>query len=700
MKLTLKASLIGIFTLLLTYGCTKDPEAPKPPEVEYPEVTKTIQDLRNLVTGSEAYEVPANFVFKGIVVSNQGESNNFYRALYLQSGEVSIKVSCDKNALYETLEKGQEVYVKADGLFVCKYYDTYTLGYQASGDKYKVSLISADKQDIVLVPGEKGKDITPKEINDLSTLSPDMVGTLVKVNNVQVVEGDRNKKLGGDGSSGYTSLTFTKADGETIQISNNNYASFGDQTVPDGSGSITGILNTFSTDFQIANTRFEDLDLSGERFEVDNGSGGDVCEGMDSPVASVLETFSNVTDYTDFEADGWLNIMETGERKWQGKTYQDEKYIQASAHNASDGTHTMWALTPALDVDNAASKIVRFKTAMAYWNESTTFEVFAIQCNNGTSTETKLNPTLPNSSSTEHSWIESGDIDLSSYSGVVRIGFKYTGQGGSSNSTTWRIDDFEFNNTTTTVEFSSNPQTTVQSEADYLYEITTNVLNGSGNTTISATGIPAWATFTDNGDGTATIEGSAPSVSNDESSNILLTVTNNSVSAQQDYTLTVKAPVAPGSNLVVNGSFEDWTGDLPTGWDNPSYNQNMTKETSTVLDGNNSVKHTAGTSKMQQEVDIVGGKSYTISYHFLDNDVNARSRIWSYWLDDSNNTITDNASELRPSAYSADNANWQTVSHTLTAPSGAAKLRFEIRTYSTNDGGGVIYYDDFSVVEN
>lgn len=158
----------------------------------------------------------------------------------------------------------------------------------------------------------------------------------------------------------------------------------------------------------------------------------------------------------------------------------------------------------------------------------------------------------------------------------------------------------------------------------------------------------------------------------------------------------------PSGNLVTNPGFEDWTADLPTGWDNKTYNTSVSKETTIKRSGNNSVKHTSGSStvKLQQEVAIEAGKKYRISYWYLDNDVNARNRMWSFWLDAGNKTMTDNADVLRDGApYSEDSPEWKQFSVELTAPAGATKFRFEVRTYKGTAVGGAVYYDDMEISE-
>ena len=99
------------------------------------------------------------------------------------------------------------------------------------------------------------------------------------------------------------------------------------------------------------------------------------------------------------------------------------------------------------------------------------------------------------------------------------------------------------------------------------------------------------------------------------------------------------------------------------------------------------LRKTAGTKDLTQNVEgISGGTAYYISYMFFDSTQNAKSRIWSYWLE-GNNTLSENGAELRPSSYSENDTTWQYWSDTLIAPANADGLRFEVRTYNDNDGG-------------
>ena len=168
---------------------------------------------------------------------------------------------------------------------------------------------------------------------------------------------------------------------------------------------------------------------------------------------------------------------------------------------------------------------------------------------------------------------------------------------------------------------------------------------------------------------------------------------------------TVDPEPEPGINLLTNPGFEDWTNELPTAWDNKTYNKGeIVKETSIKHGGNNALRQTSasGTNKIQQEVAITAGKKYKISYWFLDNDTKASSRYWFAMVGSDGKTINDINKQIQQNDYSTDNTEWQQVTIEFTAPAGTVKMRYEVRTYrnmDSNESGGYIYYDDMELVE-
>jgi Secretion system C-terminal sorting domain len=169
------------------------------------------------------------------------------------------------------------------------------------------------------------------------------------------------------------------------------------------------------------------------------------------------------------------------------------------------------------------------------------------------------------------------------------------------------------------------------------------------------------------------------------------------------------------TNMVTNGDFEDWTGANPdyfteqtgSGTPPPIYNDNLTKETTNVMAGTgglNSCRQTSVQDKTQfleysELINVDPTHSYTLSYWYLDNSDDASTRPWSTWLPNSG-SIAANLQSLQQTAYSTDSPNWVFKTITATPPTAATKVRIQVRTYTPTTGGGYIYYDNLSFVDN
>ncbi len=167
------------------------------------------------------------------------------------------------------------------------------------------------------------------------------------------------------------------------------------------------------------------------------------CMGNLVIVDSINEHFDMVSDYQDVEIEGWTNITVQGNRKWWGKTFNEEKWATAQAYNSGLDYMETWLITPI--VTNISEKVLSFKSAMAYWEHTSNTPMTILIStdfmgnNFETATWEELSCNLPTISDDEYAFIESGEVDLSSYSGNAVIAFKYIGS--NAESTSIMIDD-------------------------------------------------------------------------------------------------------------------------------------------------------------------------------------------------------------------------------------------------------------------
>ena len=105
-----------------------------------------------------------------------------------------------------------------------------------------------------------------------------------------------------------------------------------------------------------------------------------------------------------------------------------------------------WLFTPAINLDKATNKVLTFDSQVNGYSSTTSkLEVYVLSAADTKAVIAQLNPTLATAPESGYSgWVASGNLDLSSYSGVVYIGFRYYAT-TDSNYATWCIDNVKFN---------------------------------------------------------------------------------------------------------------------------------------------------------------------------------------------------------------------------------------------------------------
>ena len=137
------------------------------------------------------------------------------------------------------------------------------------------------------------------------------------------------------------------------------------------------------------------------------------------------------------EMNGWTFVDVEGEAQWNVAAYQGNHYAYANGYN--HGANIDWCISPAFNLEAYDNPTLSFRTAKNYTGND--LEVFFSNDYDGedptnATWQLLVCPLSPGS----YTWTESGDIDLSSFSGTeCYIGFKYTCTAESA--AAWEVDD-------------------------------------------------------------------------------------------------------------------------------------------------------------------------------------------------------------------------------------------------------------------
>jgi hypothetical protein len=376
------------------------------------------------------------------VVTANDESGNLYKKFVIQDETGAIELSVDETNMYADYKVGQQVFVECEGLYTGKYGGLQLIGYKyqnSSSGAYQVGRMSTDLFEDHIFKNDYPGDAPVPDTISMSQLADSLMDRLVTFEKVHFANGG-NETFASADASYPTSQDIVDESGNTIVAYTSSYANFASDTLPAGKGTVTGIMSYYNGTWQLLIRDINDV----TNFDSTDQGGDD--SGSESAVREVNEKFDSGTSGSSAAVNGWSVVKVKGDRDWQIKEYNSNKYAQASAHNGTDEDYEYWLLTPAVDMDKATSKIMSFETAKAYWKSTSSLEVYVLDSKYPAAAGKQKveNIRLAKESDADYTFVSSGSIDLSAQTGVKYIGFRYVAKGGASNSTTFQIDNFKF----------------------------------------------------------------------------------------------------------------------------------------------------------------------------------------------------------------------------------------------------------------
>ena len=393
----------------------------------------TITDLKAMYSGDRV-QIMDTVVIEGTVTATD-ESGNFYKTLVIQDDFGGIELKINDYDLYSTFPVGQKIYVNCQMLYLDSYADVIQLGsvYEEDGEE-KFGGIQSEDLGYHVEKVSGGIPVQPTVIS-INEMSREKIGMLVQLNGVEFASSELGMTYAESSSSG--NRTLVDCDLNSTIVRTSNYADFATETLAEGNGQFVGILSAYYDSYQLYIRSLSDLNLTGERCDQ---SGGEVIP----PVDFVDEDFSGVEDFENVNLPGWTNLLKSGNRLWQGKSFDGDKYVQATGYNSDLDDMETWLITPPV-INTSGDKVLTFMNAQAFWAHGSNDPMVVLAStdydgsNFETATWTELSGNMAGSSDDNYAWVESGEIDLSSFTGNVCIAFKY--HGSDTESTSIQIDN-------------------------------------------------------------------------------------------------------------------------------------------------------------------------------------------------------------------------------------------------------------------
>lgn len=355
----------------------------------------------------------------GVVIAND-ESGNLYKDIVIQDTTGGILIKIEKSDYNTEYKVGQRVYIKCKGLVLGDYSGLPQLGkpYFSNGVWSVGRIANVYFKDHFFKDSLPGNAPAPKTVSSFSDLKPSYKNTLVKLINVSFPNAGRTF------SDQYLTTSTPLADrvgsSTAVYVRTSNYASFAQEIIPSGLGTVTGVLGYYSGAYQLTIRNMNDL----QNF---------------IPLTVILKEAWDSSEPLD-----WKKISLSSNKNW----YWDSQYkCMVCSGYGGDAPCDDWLITPEINLTDADSAFFSFRTWTKYTDNGYPYPLQVLVSDNysgGNSlTGVSWTPMTANfPSAHSQTWTSSGDINLKHFmKKKIRIAFRYRSTSGSSAST-WEVDLF------------------------------------------------------------------------------------------------------------------------------------------------------------------------------------------------------------------------------------------------------------------
>lgn len=426
----LKNSIFLIGLVMIVSGCAEEFNVPElkcnQPDLN---VNRTVEEIR-AGANSIVTQYPYDDIIGAYVVSSD-EEGNFFKTISFQTlatptiPAMGFSVPVDASNTYIDFRLGNKVYIKMKDQYTDIYYGGMRIGniYVNAYNEGGVGRISPNDYKKVLNASCTMIDesLLVKQLTVGEALDDAKLNTLIELKEVQFTEAALGRHYYEETNDvgGATNWNLRDKAGNQIIFRTSGYADFASQLVPEGSGTVRGILTKFGTDYQLMVRSEKDIVMTGSR-----------------SIPFFTEDFQLVKNNVNFALPGWSNVVEKASKLWKSMVYGSNGYAEFNTTSTSAAENVAWLISPKIDLKDYKNVVLSFRSAqhdLKIDSPFNTLEVYVSTNFEGSSLSQakwiKLEAKVASLSTPAREFISSGGIDLSSYSGNINIAFKYIGSG-------------------------------------------------------------------------------------------------------------------------------------------------------------------------------------------------------------------------------------------------------------------------------
>jgi len=413
--------ILGVTGLLGLSFISCDREYDTPPIATIPEGNIiSIQDAKDMVTlTTPSVSFTEDYSIYGVLTTDE-TSGNFYKEAYFQDATGGINWRFTSSA---STHIGDSIRLSLKGALITTYQGNFQ--------------IDSLDPDLNVIIQENNVEVEPLVLNILQASTG--YARLVQIDNVEFIAGDLGSTWADAANQNSVTLVVTDCNGNLLDVRSSGFANFAGDVIPEGNGSLIGIMGSFNGNPQFIIRNPNELTLNGARC---TGGGTVTCD----PNTTFNETFGSFFSGNTVSDFCWSTTAFGGAPQWLiGDISGDKLAVASLSGTSSSGAQGSWLISP--EFTYSASQILSFSSAVQNYNHDG-LEVYILTNYAGdpnTATQTLVTgATIAGSGSANNTLVGSGNVALSGFgiSGNYRIAFKYSGNPGAGQTSTYKVDNF------------------------------------------------------------------------------------------------------------------------------------------------------------------------------------------------------------------------------------------------------------------
>ena len=356
MKLNRQLIIALVALIGLTFAsCEREYDAPllTEPTVEIgDEGIITIAKYKEMFTSvpEEGKIIEEDFAIRAVVVGND-ISGNIYKQIYVEDATGGLSIGIDQNNIANDYPVGQEVVIKLQGLAATSYGGVIQLGMNNNNPKNTRIPYEIAKKHLLKNQWPDTKKAMPK-VTTMGSITDAMIGTLIQLEGVYFEKGGELNYA--DQEMNAVNRILRDKSGKSLYVRNSKYATFANDKLPKGNGTVVAILSKFGSDYQLFLRSADDcFGFSGKEPETSGGTDTPTPDQPSTGAVIYSEEFSS-------DLGKMTPISVAGAQTWRVNTAYKNANMSGYADGKSNANED-WLVSPAFDLTAAKSFAINFE---------------------------------------------------------------------------------------------------------------------------------------------------------------------------------------------------------------------------------------------------------------------------------------------------------------------------------------------------